>query len=264
MYYAFVFLSFGLLLAILVASFRKKKPVYAPPISPRKAHALLLKHVRFYKGLSREEQASFRIRAKEFLDTVRVTPTEGVKLRTLDRIYVACAAIIPVFRFKDWVYRNLNEVIIHPGNFSKDFKGGPEDQTVMGMVGNGAMHRMMVLSIDALRTGFEQPGRGNTGIHEFVHLLDKSDGAVDGIPEILLFTEELTTSWLEYMNRAIHEIREGSSDINPYAATSEAEFFAVVSEYYFQRPAFMKKKHPQLWEMLEVMYGAENREGAEE
>lgn len=244
-----------------IRGFRKRsKPTVVPRISPRKAHRLMLKHIRFYKGLSREEQAEFRIRCKTFLETVPITPVPGVELKVLDRIYVAAAAIIPVFRFKDWVYKNLNEVLIYPGNFSKNFEGAGADANVMGMVGDGAMHRMMILSIGALRTGFEQHGRSNTGIHEFVHLLDKADGAVDGIPELLL-PEDLINPWLEYMHRAIDEIRAGHSDINPYAATSESEFLPVISEYYFQRPEFMKEKHPELWELLEVMYG--NKENVE-
>lgn len=257
MYTIIVLLSIGLLAFVFFSGLlKKRKPVHAPVISPRKAHALLTKHVRFYAALSREEQARFRERAKEFLDTVAVTPTEGVELRPLDQLYVACAAIIPVFRFENWRYKALNEVIIHPGNFSKDFRGGPEDQMVMGMVGDGAMHRTMVIAIGALRAGFEQQGRGNTGIHEAVHLLDKSDGAVDGIPEALL-PEELLQSWLDVMHREIESIRAGASDINPYGATSEAEFFAVVSEYYFQRPVYLKEKHPELFELLDTMYSGQ-------
>lgn len=257
MYPILVLLSIGLLALVFFSGLRKKrKPVVAPRISPKKAHQLLVKHVRFYRDLTREEQAQFRERAKAFLETVAITPVTGVKLRTLDRVYVACAAIIPIFRFPAWTYKNLNEVIIHPGNFSKDFRGDPEDQNVMGMVGDGAMHRTMVISIGALRTGFEQHGRGNTGIHEAVHLLDKSDGAVDGVPEMLL-PEELIAPWMDVMAHEIASIRAGDSDINPYGGTSEAEFFAVVSEYYFQRPQFMREKHPELFTMLEKMYSGQ-------
>ncbi len=113
---------------------------------------------------------------------------------------------------------------------------------------------MMVLSIHALRTGFEQQGRGNTAIHEFVHLIDKQDGAVDGVPEVLI-PEDLMRPWMDYMHRTIEEIRSGvETDINPYGATSEAEFLAVVSEYYFQRPAYMREKHPDLWKLLHQIY----------
>ncbi len=255
MNYLFLALSLGIAFLILVNSFRSRKAAAkAPDLSPRKAHRLLLKHVRFYKGLNREEQASFRIRCKDFLDKVAITPVGKVKVKTLDRIYVAAAAIIPIFRFPDWRYNNLNEVLVYPGNFSKDFQAKGPAANVMGMVGDGAMHRTMILSIGALRSGFEQWGRGNTAIHEFVHLLDKADGAVDGIPEAML-PKELAEPWLQYMHHAIEEIRAGKSDINPYAATSEAEFLPVISEYFFQRPDEFKAKHPELWAILVEMYG---------
>jgi Mlc titration factor MtfA (ptsG expression regulator) len=125
----------------------------------------------------------------------------------------------------------------------------------MGMVGDGALHRMMILSQGALRTGFEQAGRGNTAIHEFVHLLDKADGAVDGVPEAML-PDELTREWMHYMYETIKDIKSGDTDINPYAATNEAEFFAVLSEYFFQRPDDLREKQPELWKLLETIYGA--------
>jgi Mlc titration factor MtfA (ptsG expression regulator) len=248
--------SLVLFLLIIFNSFRKRKTATAPDISARKAHRLLMKHVRFYKELNRDEQASFRIRCKDFLDRVAITPVGKVKVKVLDRIYVAAAAIIPIFRYPDWRYNNLNEVLIYPGNFSKDFADKGPSANVMGMVGDGAMHRTMILSIGALRTGFEQADRGNTGIHEFVHLLDKADGAVDGIPEAML-PDELTKPWMEYMYRAIEKIRAGKTDINPYAATSEAEFFAVTSEYFFQRPDDFKEKHPELWAIMAEVYALE-------
>src|SRR5687768_10170890 len=135
----FLALAIGLLLLIIWGSIRyKRKRASAPDISPRRAHKLLMKHVRFYKGLSREDQEEFRIRAKAFLDKVHITPVGKVKLKVIDRIYVAAAAIIPIFRFKDWAYNNLNEVLIYPGNFTKDFGGKPAEANVMGMVGDGA------------------------------------------------------------------------------------------------------------------------------
>ncbi|MEO6832376.1 MAG: M90 family metallopeptidase, partial [Chitinophagaceae bacterium] len=216
-------------------------------------HRLLLKYVRFYAKLSPAEQEEFILRAKDFLSKVNITPVENLKITMLDRIYVAASAIIPIFGHKGWSYNNLDQVLIYPGNFSKDFElKGPETD-VMGMVGTGTMNRSMIISIGALRSGFEQAGRGNTGIHEFVHLLDKADGATDGVPEYLL-PKELTQPWLEYVHRAIANIRKGQSDINPYGATNEAEFLAVISEYFFQKPDKLKAEHPDLWKMLEQMY----------
>jgi len=52
----------------------------------------------------------------------------------------------------------------------------------------------------------------------------------------------------------IKKIEAGKSDINPYAITNEAEFFAVVSEYFFEKPEKFRQKHPELYEMLCIIF----------
>ena len=54
--------------------------------------------------------------------------------------------------------------------------------------------------------------------------------------------------------KTMEEIRQGGSGINPYAKTSKVEFFAVVSEYFFERPELLKRKHPELYELLEKVF----------
>lgn len=241
-----------LVLFFVIRALRNRKST-APQIPENKEHELLLKHVRFYKALDAAGQLSFRARVSHFLNTVTITPVGEVVVTELDRLYVAAAAIIPIFSFEDWAYNNLNEVLIYPNAFTKDFSGVAEESNVLGMVGEGAMHRMMILTIGSLRAGFEQVGTGNTAIHEFVHLLDKADGSTDGVPEAML-PEGLIKPWMQYMRRAINEIRKGDSEINPYGGTNEAEFFAVISEYFFQKPQKLKENHPELWELLEKIY----------
>ena len=56
------------------------------------------------------------------------------------------------------------------------------------------------------------------------------------------------------MHQEVHKIETGHSDINPYATTNEAEFFAVVSEYFFEKPEEFEAKHPELYEMLSRIF----------
>ena len=216
----------------------------------------LMEHVSFYQKLNTAEKDVFRRRAQHFLDTTTITPVGEFPLTNLDKLYVASSAIIPIFHFKDWAYNNLDEVLIYQDTFTKDFSEEDAEKNVLGMVGDGAMHRMMILSLPALRAGFEQGRAGNTGIHEFVHLLDKADGATDGVPEYMI-PKELVQPWLKYMHQAINAIRSGHSDINPYAGTNEAEFFAVLSEYFFQKPQLLQEHHPELYAVLAKVYGVQ-------
>ncbi|TWR23719.1 zinc-dependent peptidase [Mucilaginibacter achroorhodeus] len=220
-----------------------------------KQKVLLAEHIEYYNNLSEDDKAYFIDKIEQFLDTVNIEGV-GLEVTDTDRIMVAASAVIPIFRFKDWTYRNVTNVLLYPDTFDKDyqFEGG-DDRNIMGMVGSGYMNGQMILSRAALQKGFSKNnGKQNTGIHEFVHLLDKADGATDGIPEGFLPHENIKP-WVQMMHKEISRIEEGHSDIDPYGATNEAEFFAVVSEYFFEKPNQLQAKHPELYDLLSKTFG---------
>ena len=115
---------------------------------------------------------------------------------------------------------------------------------------NGYMEGKMILSKPALKHGFKnESDKKNTAIHEFVHLIDMTDGSIDGIPSLLL-EKQYSIPWIDLINKKIDEIYDGESDINPYGGTNRAEFFSVVSEYFFERPKLLERNHPELYDLL--------------
>lgn len=210
---------------------------------------LLLHHIAYYQKLDAANREKFELLLTDFLSGVRIEGV-GITIETLDRLLVASSAIIPVFGFKHWKYQNLSSVLLYPDTFNKDFQFEGGDRNILGMVGTGYMNGQMILSRSALRQGFSiSADKENTAIHEFVHLLDKSDGATDGIPENLM-PHQYIIPWVKMIHEEISKIEKGKSDINPYAITNEAEFFAVVSEYFFEKPEQFKEKHPGLYQIL--------------
>lgn len=125
------------------------------------------------------------------------------------------------------------------------------------MVGEGVMNRKMILSLEALRYGFSESAASNTAIHEFVHLIDKADGEVDGVPEYLI-PQKLIQPWISEMHATIEKIRNDDSDIRDYAGVNEAEFLAVVSEYFFQKPELLQEDHPELFKLLNKIYNPQS------
>jgi len=122
------------------------------------------------------------------------------------------------------------------------------------MVGYGFMEGKMCLSKKALLHGFSNAtDKRNTAIHEFIHLIDKIDGDIDGIPEVLIENPN-ALPWVELIRNKIDEIYTKDSDINPYGGTNQAEFFAVVGEYFFERPLLLSKNHPKLYATLEALF----------
>jgi MtfA peptidase len=239
-----------ILLAVVVAGFiLYKKPLKKIQL-PDGYKKILIEHVVFYRALDDNDKNRFEEKVKEFLGYVRI---EGVNtvVNDLDKILIASSAVIPIFGFPEWRYYNLRNVLLYADNFNQDsYSTTGNGRDVLGMVGNGPMQMQMILSKPALYRGFENDsGKENTGIHEFVHLLDKEDGAVDGLPEDLL-KKQYVIPWLNLMAENIAAIKAGKSDINIYGASNKAEFFAVASEYFFEQPQLFKQKHPELYDLM--------------
>ena len=228
---------------------QKRSLLPIPPNYPR----LLQTHVSYYRSLTDEKKRVFKDRVNQFLQRIIIEGV-GTTVDDLDKVLIASSAIIPIFGFENWDYYRLTNVVLYDGSFSKDFEIDSE-KNVWGMVGEGgALQSTMVLAKPALHAGFATDGSpSNTGIHEFVHLLDKADGAADGLPEYLLDKDNVKP-WLRLIHANINEIKANQSDIDPYGVTNEAEFFAVVAEYFFKRPDLLHEKHPKLFARLEEMF----------
>jgi len=214
---------------------------------------ILKRDVSFYNSLSEEEKNRFEYKVQEFLLNCRITGIE-TRVDTTDKVLVASSAVIPIFEFGDWKYSNIHEVLLYPSRFNEKFETEGSDRRISGMVGGGYMEGIMILSKQALKHGFKnESDKKNTAIHEFVHLIDKTDGSIDGIPSLLL-EKQYSIPWIDLISKKIDEIYDGESGINPYGGTNRAEFFAVVSEYFFERPKLLKRNHPNLYNLLERIF----------
>ena len=245
-------IGLGLILLIILFVFRisMTKDVVLLPENYRE---LLTDYVKFYRNLDDDAKLKFEKRAEHFLSAVKITGVNAV-VEDLDKLLIASGAIIPVFGIPDWQYINLHEVLVYPGAFNQDFDQAGDDRPIAGMVGTGAMQNVMILTKWQLRQGFiNDRSTRNTTIHEFVHLIDKMDGTMDGVPEIIL-ERKYTAQWKNLVDTTIGQMRMYGSDIDMYGATSPVEFFAVISEYYFEQPEQLKANHGELYEMLERIY----------
>ncbi|MFN8806464.1 MAG: zinc-dependent peptidase [Bacteroidota bacterium] len=232
-------------LYILWQKKRSKKVAHMPTAWKE----LLDGKVLFYHNLPPEQKTRFEWDVMRFLSHVRI---KGVhtEVDIADKLLVASSAAIPVFGFPNWDYTFLQEVLLYPSSFDTNFNINSRDEVVTGMVGSGPMEGKMILSKPALYAGFaNNTDRQNVGVHEFIHLLDKEDGSIDGIPATLA-TNPNAIPWLKLVKEKTQEILKRKSDINAYGATHEREFFAVVGEYFFERPQLLKQNHPELYALL--------------
>nr|WP_294793916.1 M90 family metallopeptidase [uncultured Mucilaginibacter sp.] len=253
MYYFAIVIPLLLVLAWVIFG-RKSRPRNAPlQALDKNLIPLLDAQVDYYRDLDVKGKKRFESNVARFLQYVNIEGV-GLEITDVDKILVASSAVIPVFALGDWEYPNLTNVILYPDNFDSEYQFEGGNRNIMGMVGTGYMNGQMLLSHSALLKGFS-PASGvqNTAIHEFVHLVDKTDGATDGVPEHLI-PHAYAEPWLKLMHQEMRRIKEGKSDIDPYALTNEAEFFAVAAEYFFEKPGRLEQRHPELYLQLSQIF----------
>jgi Mlc titration factor MtfA (ptsG expression regulator) len=245
----------GLLLGYkkLIASIQGNKSDTKKPF-PMVWRQILSEKVNFYARLSRIDKNEFERKVHVFLLNVRIRGME-TEVTEVDKILIAAGAIIPIFRFSKWNYANLEEVQLYPDKFLIP----NTDKMANGLVGWGAMEGKMMLSRKAVHHGFyDNTDNKNVVIHEFVHILDKQDGKIDGILGKVMHELDIMP-WLHVINIKMNEIDFGNSSIRDYGATNQAEFLAVVSEFFFENPEKLSDEHPKLYNALDSFYNQKKK-----
>lgn len=215
--------------------------------------ATLQTHVAYYRNLAPERKTRFQNLVKVFLDEVDIT---GIRTEVDEstRALVAASAVIPIMGFEDFEYSGLGEVLIYPGSFDDNYQTEANGSAnTLGMVGLNHLSGVMILSKPSLIAGFaNQTDKRNVGIHEFAHLVDKQDGHIDGVP--VGIDPETFDPWVKWVGEELRREVGDSEHIDDYAYTNEAEYFAVLTEYFFESPELLEQKNPKLYQMLRKMY----------
>lgn len=183
----------------------------------------------------------------------------GLELTDEIKVTVAAQACMLLLGRETRTYPKLKTVLIYPHTYH----GGKE-----GMFGgdNGKTARLgeswncgvVVLSWNSVLGGARNLEDGhNVTFHEFAHQLDQEDGAADGAP--ILSERSAYATWARVCKREFDALvarssKEKKSTMDRYGATNPAEFFAVATETFFEKPRQMKARHPELFEELQSYY----------
>lgn len=248
-----VLISLGVIGLSLIL--RKEKLKEPNSLFPAEWREILNERVKFYSDLTSQEKLDFEYRVQKFLLNKKITSVGDVKVGDVDKLLVASSAIIPMFRFPEYYYPKLQEILIYPEHFDSDFQTKGNNREILGLVGHeGILNQSMILSQKALRAGYQNTVDGrNVGIHEFVHLIDNSDKMMDGLPAILM-THDYSIPFMDLVSKEIERIKNNQSEIDSYGATNNSEFFAVSSELFFENPEKMRRRHPELYKYMKEIF----------
>lgn len=212
------------------------------------------------RGLTLDELLRLRQLATLFLHHKQITPAAGVVLSDQIRLLIAAQACLPVLNLGiDW-YDGWVAVIVYPDEFVPEHEyqddAGVVHVTRDPMIGESWSHGPVILSAsDAARSG-ECDGV-NVVIHEFAHKLDMLNGEANGFPP--LHPEMSSADWSRIFTLAYQQFCQqvddgGETAIDPYAAESPGEFFAVMSEAFFEIPQVLTDHYPAVYQQLAAFY----------
>ncbi len=240
---------------------RRRKAVRGRPFPPA-WQDVLSENVPYFGRLSSEDQDELRGLVQIFLDEKRFEGCGGLVVDDEIRVTIAAQASILLLNRDSDVYPDLEVVLVYPSTYvdtrPRTIEGGivvEDDETRLG---ESWERGMVVLAWDAVLHGAADVRDGhNVVLHEFAHQLDTEDGAADGAP--VLPRPTAYGPWARVLGAAYEGLlrdatRGDKTVLDTYGAKNPAEFFAVVTEAFFERPRALRAKHPALYEQMRVFY----------
>jgi Mlc titration factor MtfA (ptsG expression regulator) len=249
-------------LGVPVLRSRRRLALSQQPLPPE-WQTWLLHDVPAYRHLPAELRTRLHGLVQIFVRQKIFEGCNGLVVTDRMRVVIAANACVLVINRpgvpRRGLYDDLFSILIYPTAFivpeTAHVGGGLVSEGHRVLSGQAWDSRRIILSWEDIE---QPPGFGhNVVMHEFAHYLDMEDETMDGAPG--LPTPHAYREWSETFWREFHRLREELrfgqiTLIDPYAATAPAEFFAVVTEIFFQRPRELAAAHAQLYEQLRKYY----------
>ncbi len=192
----------------------------------------------------------------------------GLVLTDEIRVTIAAQACMLLLNRESDCYPKLYSVLVYPSTYvvgaRNSFELHPAGSSVR--LGESWHHGAVVLAWDSVKSGAINFRDGhNVAMHEFAHQLDQEDGKSDGAP--ILGMRSAYSAWSQVFSKEYELIMQqtkkgGKSLMDKYGATNPAEFFAVATETFFEKPLQMQRKHPELYHELQGFYKVDPGEWA--
>lgn len=240
---------------------RRRKRVKSRPF-PEAWRTILRASVPYTNCLSSEDQRELEDHIKVFLAEKEFEGCAGLIVTDQIRVTIAAQACVLLLHRDTDYYPDLRTILIYPSTYVAPAKTPIGN----GLILEGAelragesWHRgSLVLSWRDVQAGSLQPCDGrNVVFHEFAHQLDSESGAVEGAPA--LEGRSAYAAWARVLGREFQSLMDDLRQRRPtllgaYAAKNPAEFFAVVTEVFFERPTELRSRHPELYEQFKSFY----------
>ena len=215
------------------------------------------------RHLDAERDHRLRLLVAEFLRDKAITPLQGLRLNEVQRLRLAMLCCLPLLEFGREGLHGWSQLLVYPQAFRVQ-RNHMDAQGVLHewddeLIGEAWERGPVVLSWADVRADIAAPGDGFCVVaHEIAHKLDALDGAMDGTPPL---PRDWQRQWADDFQRAYEALcadvdADRETAIDPYAAESPEEFFAVCTEHHFSNAGMLQAAMPKVAAHLRRFYGA--------
>jgi Mlc titration factor MtfA (ptsG expression regulator) len=240
---------------------RRRKRLMAKSF-PEKWKAMIARNVPYYRCLSSQDQSKLHALIQVFLAEKHFEGCGGLEITDEMRVTIAAQACILLLGDTSDFYPRLYSILVYPSTFIARIHKHQSDGTVLEGIqprlGESWSSGALVLSWDEVLQGASDIHDGhNLVYHEFAHQLDIESGAAEGAPK--LPKPSMYIGWARVLTKEYEALVKAVADHRPslldqYGAVNPAEFFAVATEFFFERPIDLKRLHPDLYAQLKLFY----------
>jgi MtfA peptidase len=242
----------------------QREKILAAPF-PIEWEGIIQKNVPYYRYLTHEEKKGLQDLVQIFIAEKHWLGCNGLELTDEIRVIIAAHACLMILALPSDCYSRVESIYVYPTTvFSPERKTGFFEMSTtpvdgpQPILGEAHYRGPVILVWDSVKRETRHPEHGhNVVYHEFAHKLDMLDGKADGTPP--LTTREEYQRWIEVCSSVYLKLSRRLEHDQPvfmdsYAATNEAEFFAVATETFFCQPEQLKNHHPKLYQVLKEFY----------
>jgi len=256
----------AIILALWIPRVRLKRAVEAP--FPEQWVEILERNIQVYTHLPMPLRLQLRRLIKQFLHQKHFSGAGGLIVDDEMRVTIAAQACMLQLNRKGDLFPKLKYILIYPSAFivarPQSDGSGVVSENRKGLLGESWQNGKVILAWDNVLHGAQNfvDGR-NVVLHEFAHQLDSESGNADGAP--LLAGKSCYRSWATALSQEFEDLQKDMrfgrrSLIDHYGATNPAEFFAVATETFFEKPEKMANHHSELFEVLVNYYRIDPRD----
>ncbi len=252
-------------LALWIPHLRLKRAIAGP--FPDEWVEILESNIQVYPSLPMTLRLQLRNLIKQFLHQKHFSGAAGLEITDEIRVTIAAEACMLIVNRSTSVYRKLRYIIVYPTGFIVDRdnrdSAGVVNTNAHNLLGESWHNGKVILAWDSVLHGAQNFLDGqNVVLHEFAHQLDSETGSTDGAP--LLGAASNYRLWAGVFSPEFEILQKKSSRgkrslMDHYGATNPAEFFAVVTETFFEKPRQMAKHHAELFDTLKSYYRVDPR-----